>query len=115
MIQYDIIEKDKNDFEEIQQTSCWRGENGFCSWREECIQVSNLWKKKSQKGNMNNHMASVHEGIKAFKCHICHYGCSQKVILDKHMVSVHEEGNILTVWQNVFLQTESEQNSSWRK
>ena len=54
-------------------------------------------KSFSQKGSMNKHMASVHEEIKAFKCDICRYGCSKKVIMDKHMVSVHEEGDILTV------------------
>ena len=36
------------------------------------------------------HIASVHEGKKAFNCEICDYGCSLRNLLNKHIASAHE-------------------------
>ena len=47
--------------------------------------------KVAQKGSMNDHVASVHEGVKPFKCDICQYSCSEKDSMKKHVASVHEE------------------------
>ena len=43
----------------------------------------------SQKGHLNQHIESVHEG-KNHKCSICDYCCSQKGRLNQHIKSVHE-------------------------
>ena len=40
---------------------------------------------------MNNHVASVHDNKKPFKCEICDYRCSQKGDLSKHFTAVHEK------------------------
>ena len=43
-----------------------------------------------QKGYMNTHVASVHNGKKQFKCDICGYSCSQKSHMNRHVASVYE-------------------------
>ena len=45
---------------------------------------------------MKNHVASVHEGKKQFKCDICDYRCSKKGAISQptinaHVTTVHEE------------------------
>jgi uncharacterized C2H2 Zn-finger protein len=45
----------------------------------------------SQKGNMNNHIASVHNGKKLLKCVICNATFTQKSNLKKHVLHIHEE------------------------
>ena len=45
----------------------------------------------STKGNLKNHVESVHEARKLFKCDICdYYSCSQKGSLKLHVESVHK-------------------------
>ena len=44
----------------------------------------------SHRGNLNVHIASVHEGKKPFKCEFCNHTCSQKGHLKTHIASVHE-------------------------
>ena len=44
----------------------------------------------SQKGDMNKHVASVHEGKKPFKCDICDRSFSLKSHMNRHVASVHE-------------------------
>ena len=39
---------------------------------------------------MNQHVATVHEGKKPFKCDICNFSCSQKSNMKKHVAAVHE-------------------------
>ena len=42
-------------------------------------------------GELKQHMASVHEEIKSFKCEICNYSCFKNIGLKQHMASFHEE------------------------
>ena len=42
------------------------------------------------KGNLSQDIASVHKGKKPFKCKFCDYCCDQKSDLQKHAASVHE-------------------------
>ena len=49
-----------------------------------------------KKGDMNRHIASVHDETKPYKCAICDYNCSLKSYMKKHVASVHEEKNIQT-------------------
>ena len=42
---------------------------------------------------MKQHVASVHEGKKPFKCDNCDYSCSQKGNLKTHVQSVHDGKN----------------------
>ena len=44
---------------------------------------------------IKRHIISVHEGNKPFRCSICGYKFSQKWVLKKHMVSVHEKLKIV--------------------
>ena len=44
----------------------------------------------SHKGNMKTHVASVHKVKKSFKCDICGYSCSQKGNMNSHVADVHE-------------------------
>ena len=43
-----------------------------------------------KKANLNIHIATVHEGKKAFKCDICHSRFGKKVCLKRHVTTVHE-------------------------
>ena len=43
-----------------------------------------------QKGNLQRHLATVHEGKKQFKCSICNKNFEQKRDLNKHVATVHE-------------------------
>ena len=45
--------------------------------------------KATQKGNLQNHIKSIHEGQK-FQCPHCEYKASQKGHLQRHIKSVHE-------------------------
>ena len=45
------------------------------------------------KGAMTSHIASVHEKRKLFKCSICDYKCSLKGNLTRYIESVHEDNN----------------------
>ena len=45
----------------------------------------------SLKGNLKQHIKSVHEGKNPFQCNLCDYKCTKKGILEKHRVSAHEE------------------------
>ena len=48
------------------------------AWRKEDIQIWVLWLLTyicSQKSRLNQHVATVHEGKKSFKCDICDYKC----------------------------------------
>ena len=38
---------------------------------------------------MNQHVSSVHEQRKPFKCDICDYKCSKKSKMNHHVASVH--------------------------
>ena len=42
------------------------------------------------KQNLNNHIASVHENKKPFKCNICDANFARKPYLKGHIASVHE-------------------------
>ena len=42
------------------------------------------------KVNMNKHVASVHEGKKAFKCRICDKSFSEKGSVKRHVSRIHE-------------------------
>ena len=44
----------------------------------------------SNRGNLNRHIASVHEGKKPFKCDFCDYRCYLKSAMKRHVASVHE-------------------------
>ena len=44
----------------------------------------------TEKGNMNAHVRSVHEGKKPYKCSLCDYSAAHKPNLDRHKISVHE-------------------------
>ena len=44
----------------------------------------------TQKGNLNGHVASIHEGKKPFKCSICDASFTKKGHLDGHVALVHE-------------------------
>ena len=46
---------------------------------------------KKEKGNLKNHIESVHEQLKAFKCSNCDYSTSRKSNLTIHISSVHEK------------------------
>jgi hypothetical protein len=38
---------------------------------------------------MRRHIATIHEGQKAFKCHICDRSFTQKGSMETHIASVH--------------------------
>jgi hypothetical protein len=38
---------------------------------------------------MRRHIATIHEGQKAFKCHICDRSFTQKGSMEMHIASVH--------------------------
>merc|ERR1712062_253756 len=40
--------------------------------------------------NMNNHVSTIHEGIRPFNCELCDFSCAGKGSLKKHMATVHE-------------------------
>jgi uncharacterized Zn-finger protein len=44
----------------------------------------------TEKGNMNAHVLSVHEGKKPYKCSLCDYSAAHKPNLERHKISVHE-------------------------
>ena len=44
----------------------------------------------TEKGNMNAHVRSVHEGKKPYKCSLCDYSAAHKPNLERHKISVHE-------------------------
>ena len=44
----------------------------------------------SAKWNLNEHVASVHEGSKPFKCNICDFNYSRTQDLNRHVSLVHE-------------------------
>ena len=52
--------------------------------------VTNSCSRKG-KGNLNIHVASVHEENKQFKCEFCGYSCFLKSTLKIHVESVHEK------------------------
>ena len=60
------------------------------SWRKRDIEMWVLWYRFSQKNDLNQHVAAVHEGNNPFKCEVCEYSSSQKGDLKKHVASVHE-------------------------
>ena len=43
-----------------------------------------------QKGTLNIHVATVHEGNKPFKCNICNASFGRRDYLNKHVETVHE-------------------------
>ena len=45
--------------------------------------------ESSRKGNLNQHIKSVHLKIKCCKCDRCDYECSEKGSLNRHINSVH--------------------------
>ena len=51
----------------------------------------------SYKHILNEHIESVHEGKKSFKCNICYTAFSQKRDLSKHMESVHKGRSLSNV------------------
>ena len=59
------------------------------------INLSNVYKicsaTFSQKGNVNTHVATVHEVNKPFKCNICECCFGNISDLNRHIASVHEE------------------------
>ena len=46
--------------------------------------------RSSRKGNLKNHVASVHEDNKPFKCDTCEYSCSEKQQMKLHFFKKHE-------------------------
>ena len=59
---------------------------------------------------MTNHIASVHEKRKLFKCSICDYKCSLKGNLTRHIKSVHEDNNNSSV---SFVITDVQWRGNW--
>ena len=51
----------------------------------------------NRKINLKQHIVSVHEAKRSFKCESCEYGCASKGNLKKHVASVHEGKKILTL------------------
>ena len=47
-------------------------------------------KNFGQKGNLNTHVATVHEGNKQFKCDICNVKFGGKGEMNRHVTTVHE-------------------------
>ena len=49
--------------------------------------------KTAQKGNLQTHIKSIHEGQK-FQCPHCEYKATQKTNLQRQIKSVHEDENV---------------------
>ena len=60
------------------------------SWRREAIRMRIL-QSYSHKGDMNRHVASVHEGKRPLKCEFCDNTFSRQSNLIYHVSSVHED------------------------
>ena len=49
----------------------------------------------TQETDLNNHIKTVHEGKKPFKCKICDYSCIKKPDLNQHIESDHKVKNLV--------------------
>ena len=54
-----------------------------------------------QKGNLNTHISSVHEGKKSFKCVICGSCFTKKQGLIKHIASMHEGKKSIQIYTKI--------------
>ena len=48
-------------------------------------------KDLGEKGNLNVHVATVHEGQKSFKCGVCDKSFGEKDTLGRHVSMVHRK------------------------
>ena len=46
--------------------------------------------KFTEKGKLNKHVDSIHEGKKPFQCDICQKSFTQKASMTTHILTIHE-------------------------
>ena len=69
----------------------------------------------SQKGSLNKHIESVHEGKKPYKYTVCDSNFSTKQNLNRHNKSVHKgKEPFKCLWCNIFWKKRCEYKQSFR-